>query len=278
MKRGSLSATLGMASLVIVALIVLLAGSRDKDGPEIKFSENSITEYKDDMDVSTLLNGVVAMDEKDGDVTSTVRIQNIVILKDEGRIIVSYSAKDSSNNVSTVNKSITYNGTQDYIDYSILDESLFGKEESGDESNSESSSKEVESSSENTSSQTTTPEATTPEETTPEETTPEETTPEETTVSQEDFNSTPIDRAEVDRTGVPQIRMKYKTHTIPVGGDFYFMDALAEWYDDKDDVSRRVILIGEYDLNVPGSYTLTYYVTDSDLNVSNRETITLIVE
>ena len=273
MKRGSLSATLGMASLVIVALIVLLAGSRDKDGPEIKFSENSITEYKDDMDVSTLLNGVVAMDEKDGDVTSTVRIQNIVILKDEGRIIVSYSAKDSSNNVSTVNKSITYNGTQDYIDYSILDESLFGKEESGDESNSESSSKEVESSSENTSSQTTTPEATTPE-----ETTPEETTPEETTVSQEDFNSTPIDRAEVDRTGVPQIRMKYKTHTIPVGGDFYFMDALAEWYDDKDDVSRRVILIGEYDLNVPGSYTLTYYVTDSDLNVSNRETITLIVE
>ena len=263
---------------MIVALIVLLSGSKDKDGPEIKFSENSITEYKDDMDVSALLNGVVAMDEKDGDVTSTVRIQNIVVLKDEGRIVVSYSAKDSSNNVSTANKSIAYNGTQDYIDYSILDESLFGKEESGEDGKVDASSSD-ESSSENTSSEPSTNELITSENTTPEPTTPEETTPEETTTpSQEDFNSTPIDRAEVDRTGVPQIRMKYKTHTVPVGGDFYFMDALAEWYDDKDDVSRRVILIGEYDLNGPGSYTLTYYVTDSDLNVSNKETITLIVE
>ena len=72
--------------------------------------------------------------------------------------------------------------------------------------------------------------------------------------------------------------MKYHELKIAVGGDFYFMDALADWYDDKDDVSRRVILVGEYDVNVPGRYVLTYYVTDSDLNVSNKETLTLIVE
>lgn len=274
MKNYSLTTIICVLSLIIICLLVLFTGSRDKIGPDIKFSENCITVFDDNTDVKKLLSGVVATDEKDGDVTNSVRIQKIVVIKDDARLVVSYSAKDSSNNVSVRERNIEYKGTKDYIDYTIIDEYLFDEEASGEPTTEPTTPEEttpvVTSPSESTSNEPATPE---------ESTTPEPTTPEETTSSQEEgFNSTPIDRAEVDRTGVPQIRMKYKTHTIPVGGDFFFMEALEEWYDDKDDVSRRVILIGEYDVNVPGTYTLTYYVTDSDLNVSNKETITLIVE
>lgn len=102
---------------------------------------------------------------------------------------------------------------------------------------------------------------------------------ETTTIYVENDNNTlEIDREDVDATGIPQIKLRYNELTLSVGEEFYYMDALAEWYDDKDDVSRRVYIEGEYDIYVPGTYVLKYYVMDTDRNVSNIETLTLIIK
>ena len=287
MKNKSLPMLLAMAALAILLFTVLFAMDKDKTAPEIEFSDKCISTFGDDDDVSLLLKGVSATDKKDGNVSGTLKIQNVVVLSDEGQIIVHYSAKDNSNNVVQAQRTIEYTGTKTYIDIPIVSSDLF--EDEGGEAEmipveSSSTEKETESSSEtkadtNTSGSTenNTDESTSEEETSEEETTEEPTTREPSS-EVGDVDTSPIDKAEVDATGIPQIRMEYSSLTISVGSDFNYMDPLLEWYDDKDDVSRRVIIIGEYDVNVAGTYKLRYYVTDSDGNRSNIEDFTLIVE
>lgn len=281
MKNTTLPVLLGGISVVLLIFVLLFAGGKDKNGPEIKFNDECITVFTDEDEADVLLQGVKAVDKKDGDVSNTLRIQNITVLLEDGKMVVHYSAKDLDNNIVKAEKTFDYTGTKDYVDFSVLDEDIFA-----DDNSSENPTKETD-----TSIQETTPNnptsssesASNNEPDSTDETTtsnPNNQVEDETTTPNPNNqgDSTPIDKDEVNATGIPQIRMKYHELKIPVGGNFYFMDALADWYDDKDDVSRRVILVGEYDVNVPGTYILTYYVTDSDLNVSNKETLTLIVE
>ncbi len=278
MKNTTLPVLLGGISVIVLILVLIFTGGKDKTGPVIEFTDECITVFTDDDEADILLEGVKAVDKKDGDVSSTLRIQNITVLLDEGKIVVHYSAKDVDNNIVKAEKIYEYTGTKEFIDFSLLDEDIFE-----DNNEVEGSTSETQSSSETTTpnNPTSSSETTSNNEPTTDETTSVNNPVQDETTTQNpnnQGNDTPIDKAEVDATGIPQIRMKYHEKKIAVGGDFYFMDALAEWYDDKDDVSRRVILVGEYDVNVPGTYVLTYYVTDSDLNVSNKETLTLIVE
>ncbi len=280
MKKTAFPMILGIASLVIIVVVALFTGGKDKVGPKIEFSNDCVNVYSDEDDVNVLLDGVSAIDEKDGDVSGTLRIQNIIVIKNDNRMVVHYSAKDNNNNIGQAERSVEYYGENEYIDFSVLDEKIFADEQ---ESTKFVSDNELQSTSEDvsTSNNMVATESTInvgQETGTTNET---ETTEPQTTTSpmqNVDVNITPIDRDEVNRTGIPQIRMKYPTLTIKAGEDFYFMDALGEWYDDKDDVTRRVIVGGTYDVNVPGSYELTYYVTDTEGNVSNIEKFTLIVE
>ncbi len=288
MKKKSLPIVLAMAAITILLFTIVFAGNRDKTPPEIEFSDKCISTFGDNDDVSLLLKGVTATDKKDGNVSGSLKIQNVIVLSDEGQIVVQYSAMDNNNNVSHAERTIEYTGSKTYIDIPIVNENLF-EDEAGEaigiplESSSENETKD---NSSETSSETTPQESSNEEESTEEETTEEKTTEEETTKpiieepssSTDGIDTTPINRAEVDETGIPQIRMEYSSLTIKAGSEFNFMDPLLDWYDDKDDVSRRVIIIGEYDVNIPGTYHLRYYVTDSDKNRSNIEDFTLIVE
>ncbi len=281
MRNTTLPVIFGGVAVIVLILVLLFAGGKDKTGPTIEFTDECITVFTDDDDVDVLLKGVKAVDDKDGDVSNTLRIQNITVLKEDSQIVVHYSAKDLDNNIVKKEKSYDYTGTKDYITFSVLDEEIFKDDNASEGSSSQSETEssgmtETESTSEvnDPTSESDIDDATS-------QTNDSVADNEEETSAIGDnnqVNDTPIDRAEVDANGIPQIRMKYHELKIAAGSDFYFMDALSEWYDDKDDVSRRVIVLGEYDINVPGTYVLTYYVTDSDLNVSNKETLTLIVE
>lgn len=278
MERKFLAYILVGISVTVIVLSLVFSGSKDNTGPQIEFGDTCVTVFTDNDGLQELLLGVRAIDKKDGDVTSSLRVQNVIVLKEEQKIIVHYSAKDSQNNVSMAERTIDYTGEKEYLAFSYIDEDDFysSNENASSEEEAVDNTEDTSEKSQNSENNSETPESETPENS-QEESASQDTT-EETSPVNNETEDTPIDKAEVDRTGIPQIRMKYHTLEVSTGGSFYFMDALAEWYDDKDDVSRRVIIDGTYDLNTPGTYKLIYYVTDSDRNVSNKEELTIIVK
>ncbi|MGM9912550.1 immunoglobulin-like domain-containing protein [Floccifex sp.] len=101
-----------MKNFILVVLTTLVLGilcfvfvSRDTEGPEIIFPSEGIT-YQEGQSEDQLLNGVKAVDEKDGDVSDSLRIEKIENVENEAKIIVSYVAKDSNNNITKVKKVI----------------------------------------------------------------------------------------------------------------------------------------------------------------------------
>ena len=131
MKNRTLPKLILVISAIIFLLVILIVGSRDRVGPYIDFTDDCVSTFNENDDVELLLQGVTALDDKDGDVTDSIRIQNINVFVDRGEIIVHYSAKDSSNNVTEVSKAIAYTGTKEFIDFSVLDEAIFNDEDSG---------------------------------------------------------------------------------------------------------------------------------------------------
>lgn len=80
---------------------------------------------------------------------------------------------------------------------------------------------------------------------------------------------------------VPAIRLKETSLTINRGEVFDPVSVVDQVVDNKDSTSalfRSIHAEGEYNTNVSGTYTIKYYVTDSDKNSSEAETFTLIVK
>jgi len=66
-----------------------------------------------------------------------------------------------------------------------------------------------------------------------------------------------------------------------VGETFDILSVIDQVVDDQDDVSvlsRRIHADGQYNTSVPGTYTIRYYVMDTNNNTSNIEEFTLTVQ
>lgn len=95
--------------IIIMLLICLLLGgtvfymrkTEDTTAPVIQlpvYEENKV--WKADVSQEELLADVTAFDETDGDVTESLTVNSIYVSDDRNSIVVTYAAKDSSNNVS----------------------------------------------------------------------------------------------------------------------------------------------------------------------------------
>lgn len=99
--------------LVAVSLAVLLAyriydGLRtDSTAPEILISDTAVPEVS----VHTpeaLLEGVTAMDDRDGDVTASIVVERVGGILDDGTVTVTYAAFDASGNVAMTQRTVRY--------------------------------------------------------------------------------------------------------------------------------------------------------------------------
>ncbi len=86
-----------VTAMLFCALIYIVVGE-DKTAPVI-MQDNKNLVYKDGEDDNSLLNGIRAEDDTDGDVTSTIIIGDIVTMPDKEAAKITYLAKDNSNNV-----------------------------------------------------------------------------------------------------------------------------------------------------------------------------------
>lgn len=88
-----------MADVALIAASVFLYMNLDRTAPVISFDdEDRKLVYSESMSEEELLEGVSAVDDRDGDVTGSVLIEKISETAD-GNVIVTYAALDSSNNV-----------------------------------------------------------------------------------------------------------------------------------------------------------------------------------
>ena len=83
--------------------------SQDRKGPEITIDESKKGSYTEGMTAEELLDGVKATDDKDGDVSDTLTVENVYPNEQGDEVTVIYVAKDKSNNVTKV----TYHMTPD---------------------------------------------------------------------------------------------------------------------------------------------------------------------
>ncbi len=84
---------------------------RDHNGPRIAMEEESIlVSVEDGEDV--LLRGVRAMDDKDGDVTASLVLQDLTNFVEQGRRQMTVAAFDSDNNVAKATREVVYS---DYV-------------------------------------------------------------------------------------------------------------------------------------------------------------------
>ena len=97
--------------VILLGFSVFLYAGEDRTPPVIAFSGDAPV-YREGMDEEDLLEGVAAMDDRDGDVTDSLLIEKISGTG-EGTVIVTYVARDEANNVGKISRTLEARGGAD---------------------------------------------------------------------------------------------------------------------------------------------------------------------
>lgn len=228
----------GIVAGLIVLCVALGAGTAavvvtdDRKGPEIELPADGDVTYEEGSDTAPLLEGVTATDEKDGDVTDSLVIENIFPNNDHTSASVVYAAKDSHNNVSKATRRVNYKAAAE--DTPAENESAPAAEE-------------------------------------PQKNDTEGTKNE--TDAQMEIEALPAES--------PKLYLNTYEVTVEAGNDLDKTSYIKEMTDDADSqesLFNQIEIDGDVDTAVPGDYTLTYHVTDSDGNRSNAAVLTVHVQ
>lgn len=240
MRQRLLTLYMVVGCVVLAAASLLVTVAQDKTPPVITIEDKKkdIT-YKEGDDFDELLADVTAKDNRDGNVTDKIFVNSITPISDGKRAIVQYAVIDKSNNVGVKTRIVNYEGTE---------------KEGEDITQAEK------------------------EETVQKESTEAEMEKEEKTEEQKNTE----EQGKLEPNGAsPAIRLKATSQTIHTGETFDVLSVIDQVVDAQDDTStlfRRIHVDGEYNTSVPGTYTIYYYVMDTNNNTSNIEEFKLTVQ
>lgn len=231
MKQRVIWMIMVAACIVLAAIAAFVYIGQDHTPPEISIEKMDIT-YTEGDSYESLLEGVTATDNIDGDLTDQVFVDRIIATGEDAAVVY-YGVTDKAQNVATKKRTITYHSEGSNTE--SMEENTEVQEETAQEKEQEK---------------------------------------EQETNTQQQTELTP-DGAN------PVIALTSDTLTIKAGSSFDPMSVVQGMVDDKDNVdvlSRQVMLDGNYDVTVPGSYSLNFSVKDSDGNISAPVAFTLVVQ
>lgn len=107
MKESVIAVALSILSGVLMIGAVFGIALKDRTAPVISIEGKNNLSYAEGDDMDVLLKDVTAEDEKDGDVTESIRVSDIYETRN-GRAMVIYVAKDTSNNMAKLKREIYY--------------------------------------------------------------------------------------------------------------------------------------------------------------------------
>lgn len=249
---------------LLTAGCIALAGAgymtyknQDRTAPEIKVDQSEKIAYTEGEDYGKLLEGVTAQDDKDGDLTSEVFVEKVVPVSKK-KAAVYYGVTDKAKNVGTASREVTYQAA----------EGSDAAEETAQDTASEDTTQKTKKKSKKTKAKKT-----------DEDKKAEETAQD---AAAADEQSTDQQSAALQPNGTrPAMKLAEDAKTIARGTSFNALNEVTDAVDDKDDrdtLFRGLHIDGNYNVNQAGTYTLQYYVQDSDGNTSDPITFTLTVQ
>lgn len=238
---------LAMVSIACIAILIIGSLGKDKNPPEISFSEENEITYKEGEPERILLEDVTAFDEEDGEVTDNLVIESVYDFNN-GSAKVVYVARDNAGNITKAERMVNYEKAEtDGVTSSAIETGATGEEIDafGDGSST---------SGEGT----------------------------EATTRKSSDTDAENDEPLVPNGEKPVLRLTTSKVVVKKGDKSFnklsYVDEIVDDKDDRTQLFRRIIVKGTYDLNTTGTYQLQYYVTDSDGNLSDIQTLTLVVE
>lgn len=285
--------------ILIVTCVVLLLG-RDRKAPVISFSENDLIYYSG-IDNEKLLQGVAAMDAKNGDVSDRIVVEKIVQNKNEDRAVVYYAVTDLDGNAAkasrvfeAVNES-TGNAMKDIgmagfdgdMDEAISNETegmtpeIGGNEEMqenvGDMQGEEGEDTQAESSPSMSPSPSASPTPDAEERRRKEQEEADRQAEEEQRQQEEARRKA---EEEAAKAGNPKIILKNTTVNTTAGQLPAWIDVIGSFQDDKDGYESlfKNLKASKYDVNAKGDHAVTLTTTDSDGNESDPVSVTVHVK
>jgi lipopolysaccharide export LptBFGC system permease protein LptF len=266
--RKWLIALMVVISVALAAVVVCIHGSSDRLGPEIIFSGSKDLVYRADMTEEELLEGVTAIDDKDGDVSNTLTIESVYEKNDKEYVVV-FVAKDSSNNVTKQDLTMQYSAAaREEAEEEEEKESELDKDEEPDEMTDEEKSTSQETGGSTLSTENDSALA-------------DSSLTDSSLTKEEEAKKT--QEAKINSLSAQDPRFYLTTYyvEIPVGTAFDSLSYVSDIQDDVDstyDLYRKIQIEGSVDVNTPGTYEVTYYVVDTTGNVSNGAVLTVVVQ
>ena len=286
--------------ILIAACVVLLLG-RDRKAPAISFSENDLISYSG-IDNEKLLQGVTAMDAKDGDVSDRIVVEKIVQNKNENRAVVYYAVTDLDGNAAKASrvfeavKESTGNAMKDIGMAGFdgdMDETLSNEtegmtpaiiengevqEDAGDMQEEEEEDAQEESSPSMSPSPSVSPTPDAEEQRRKEQEEADRQAEEEQRQQEEARRKAEEEAAA--KAGNPKIILKNTTVNTTAGQLPAWIDAIGSFQDDKDGYETlfKNLKASKYDVNAKGDHAVTLTTTDSDGNVSDPVSVTVHVK
>lgn len=246
--KKSIIAIMILLCLGLGGFLGFLLFSEDKKAPEIQFQDNEIM-YTAGDSYDGLLDGVTAMDNKDGDVTASLVVESVYPNEDGTTATVVYVARDSSNNVGKATKMISYQSADQDSD----------SEEEAAESDQENMTEQEKTA-------VPTPAVTQEPSVTPEAEDEVDDSEEEETLSSENPKITLTTDRVVIRKGETINRIAY-------------VESVTDDKDSRETLYRRIEIKGDtFNNNEEGTYEQIYYVIDTDGNRSNEAKLTIVVQ
>lgn len=111
LKRWGLAALLAVCAILFVGYYITAEQSRDTVPPVITLREETVS-MSVHKDHNSLLNGVTAVDDRDGDVTASVLVEDISPIDENRQATVTYAAFDAAGNVAKARGTIVYTDYQ----------------------------------------------------------------------------------------------------------------------------------------------------------------------
>lgn len=248
---------------LLTAGCIALAGAgymtyknQDRTAPEIKVDQSKKIAYTEGEDYEKLLEGVTAQDDKDGDLTSEVFAEKVVPVSKK-KAVVYYGVTDKAKNVGTASREVTYQ---------VAEGSDAAEETAQDTASEDTTQKTDEKSEKKTKKKSKKAKA--------------KKTAQDAAAA--DQQSTDQQSGTLQPNGTrPAMKLAEEAKTIARGTSFNALNEVTDAVDDKDDrdtLFRGLHIDGNYNVNQAGTYTLQYYVQDSDGNTSDPITFTLTVQ
>lgn len=258
----------GIVATLIVLCIGLGAGTvalymlGDRQGPEIHVPTESAV-YSEGQDTALLLEGVTAIDDKDGDVSVSLIVESVIPDATGTVANVVYVAKDTSNNVTKVTRKVSYTATGEagQTDAPAADETQgqTGQTQPETAQSEPQTGTNADQQTANT----------------------DDTDDDSTNGSTGDGEAANDAKIAALPAGSPRFYLTQYELTIDRGDDLNrleYVENIEDAKDDRDRLYRQIQVDGEVDTNTPGEYELTYYVVDSDGNRSNNAVLTVTVK